>query len=125
MGSIQTPSIRELLEKSCVDLPQGTPALSGTELSNFSNTVPEWHIVDQSSIVREYSCASYMDGVRWFTTVAAIAERENHHPDATITWCNVKLTLWTHTVGGLSENDFILAAKLERAWQEFLQPQIL
>jgi pterin-4a-carbinolamine dehydratase len=60
-----------------------------------------------------------MAGVRWFALLASIAEQEDHHPDAVVTWCRVKLTLWTHTVRGLSENDFILAAKLERAWREF------
>lgn len=119
MVKAQAPTKVDLQGRSCANLPKGTPALVGAELYALASVVPEWQIVDQRSIVREYSCTTYMDGVRWFALVAAIAEQEDHHPDATITWCKVKLTLWTHTVGGLSENDFILAAKLERAWQEF------
>jgi 4a-hydroxytetrahydrobiopterin dehydratase len=119
MVNIETPTAGDLQGRSCGNIPKGTPALTGAELHALASAVPEWQIVDQRAIEREYSCTTYMDGVRWFALVAAIAEQEDHHPDATITWCKVKLMLWTHTVGGLSENDFILAAKLERAWQEF------
>lgn len=119
MANVQTLTAADLEGRSCTNLPKGTPALVGAELNALASALPEWKLVEHRSIEREYSCATYMDGVRWFALVAAIAEQEDHHPDATITWCKVKLTLWTHTVGGLSENDFILAAKLERAWSTF------
>lgn len=109
----------ELEAKSCANLPPGSAALTAQQVAALAGVVPEWHVINNKAIEREYSCATYMDGVRWFALAAAIAEQENHHPDALVTWRKVKLTLWTHTVDGLSENDFILAAKLERAWQEF------
>ena len=105
-----------LISKRCATIPSGTPALSSTEVSRLLSAVPDWQVVDRA-LIREYTLPSYMEGVRWFALVAAMAEQEDHHPDAHVTWCRVKLTLWTHTVGGLSENDFILAAKLERAWK--------
>ena len=108
----------ELVSKSCRPLPEGTPALPNGEVERLAAAVPAWSVVD-NRIEREYVLPSYMAGVRWFALLASIAEQEDHHPDAVVTWCRVKLTLWTHTVRGLSENDFILAAKLERAWREF------
>lgn len=105
-----------LVAKRCVSLAAGTPALPPAEISRLLSAIPEWQLVD-GVLTREYTLSSYMAGVKWFAVIAAMAEQEDHHPDAYITWCRVKLTLWTHTVGGLSENDFILAAKLERAWQ--------
>jgi len=105
-----------LIAKRCAPLPAGTPALSSEEVSTLLSAVPDWQAVD-GTLTREYTLPSYMEGVKWFALVAAMAEQEDHHPDALVTWCRVKLTLWTHTVGGLSENDFILAAKLERAWR--------
>ena len=105
-----------LIAKRCVSLPTGTPALSEAEVSAFLHAVPDWRVLD-GALTREYTFPSYMEGVKWFALVAAMAEQEDHHPDAFITWCRVNLTLWTHTVGGLSENDFIFAAKIERAWK--------
>jgi 4a-hydroxytetrahydrobiopterin dehydratase len=105
-----------LIAKRCVSLAAGTPALPAGEISRLLSAIPEWQVVD-GVLTREYTLPSYMEGVKWFALIAAMAEQEDHHPDAYITWCRVKLTLWTHTVGGLSENDFILAAKVERAWK--------
>jgi 4a-hydroxytetrahydrobiopterin dehydratase len=116
---MNTPLRHELAAKSCTNLPPGSAALTPQQVALLATVLPEWHVINNKAIEREYSCATYMDGVRWFALAAAIAEQEDHHPDALVTWRKVKLTLWTHTVDGLSENDFILAAKLERAWQGF------
>lgn len=110
--------VHELLSKSCVDLPKGTPALSAGEVTRLRAAVPEWQ-VEGTALVREYKLSSYMAGVRWFALLASMSEAENHHPDARITWRRVKVSFWTHTVQGISENDFILAAKLDKAWEEF------
>lgn len=113
---------RELIAKSCKPLPVGAPSLSMTEVARLSLAVPQWNVTEKN-ISREYQMSSYMSGVRWFALLASLADGQDHHPDALITWCRVKITLWTHTVGGLSENDFILAAKLDRAWDEFMKQE--
>lgn len=111
--------LRALLAgKRCQNLPKGSPALSDAEVATFLQAVPQW-TVSGKGIEREYKLTTYMNGVKWFALLAAIADQEDHHPDALVTWRKVKLSLWTHTVGGLSENDFILAAKLEHAFEEF------
>jgi 4a-hydroxytetrahydrobiopterin dehydratase len=111
----------QLLTSSCKPLPAGAPKLTPEEVASLLRVIPDWRLVNDASITRTYICSSYMDGVRWFALAAAIAEAEDHHPDALVTWCKVTFTLWTHTVNGLSENDFILAAKFDRAWEEFVQ----
>jgi 4a-hydroxytetrahydrobiopterin dehydratase len=110
----------QLLSQSCKPLSSGSPKLSPQQVASLLEAIPEWRLVNDTSISRTYTCSSYMDGVRWFALAAAIAEAEDHHPDALVTWCKVTLTVWTHTVNGLSENDFILAAKFDRAWEEFV-----
>jgi 4a-hydroxytetrahydrobiopterin dehydratase len=111
--------LRTLLAgKRCQNLPKGSPALSEAEVTKFLQAVPQWR-VSGKGIEREYKLTTYMNGVKWFALLAAIADQEDHHPDALVTWRKVQLSLWTHTVGGLSENDFILAAKLELAFEEF------
>jgi 4a-hydroxytetrahydrobiopterin dehydratase len=108
----------QLAGKRCQNLPKGSPALSEAEVTKFLQAVPQWR-VSGKGIEREYKLTTYMNGVKWFALLAAIADQEDHHPDALVTWRKVQLSLWTHTVGGLSENDFILAAKLELAFEEF------
>ena len=108
----------QLCDKRCHNLSKGSPALSEVEVAAMLQAVPDWK-VSGKGIEREYKLSTYMNGVKWFALLASIADQEDHHPDALVTWRKVKLSLWTHTVGGLSENDFILAAKLEHAFAEF------
>lgn len=108
----------QLCGKRCQNLPKGSPALSEGQVAAMLQAVPGWTVAGKG-IEREYKLATYMSGVKWFALLASIADQEDHHPDALVTWRKVKLSLWTHTVGGLSENDFILAAKLEHAFEEF------
>jgi len=108
----------DLAGRRCANLPKGSPSLADPEVARLLQAVPEWKRSGKG-IEREYKLSSYMGGVRLFALLAAIAEQEDHHPDALVRWRKVKLTLWTHTVDGLSENDFILASKLDAAFEEF------
>lgn len=117
--SLVTGKGLELAAESCKVLTPGTPPLPAQEVVSLLGAVPEWQLgADAKSITRTYSFSSYMEGVRFFAIAAALAESEDHHPEATIVWCKVTLTLWTHSVGGISRNDFILAAKFDRAWSD-------
>lgn len=112
----------QLAAKQCVNLPKGSPALSQQEATLLLEAVPDWKLSGKG-IEREYKLPSYLAGVRLFSLLAEIADREDHHPDALIKWRTVKLSLWTHTASGLSENDFILASKFEIAFEEFLRQE--
>ncbi len=113
---------QELAKKQCLNLPKGSPSLPTAEVARLLEAVPDWK-VSGKGIEREYKLPSYLSGVRLFSQLAEIADREDHHPDALIRWRRVKLSLWTHTADGLSENDFILAAKFEAAFESFLREE--
>lgn len=75
---------------------------------------PEWMLVDQAHLlVREFRFKDFAEAMVFANKVAAVAEEENHHPDLSISWGSVSVELSTHAVGGLTENDFILAAKID------------
>lgn len=112
----------QLAAKRCVNLPKGSPSLPSEQVTRLLEAVPDWKLSGKG-IEREYKLPSYLAGVRLFSRLAEIADREDHHPDALIKWRRVKLSLWTHTADGLSENDFILAAKCEVAFEEFLREE--
>jgi 4a-hydroxytetrahydrobiopterin dehydratase len=75
--------------------------------------VPGWNLADDH-IVKEYKFKTYSDGLEFACALGKIAEEEGHHPDILIKWKRVRVTLSTHAIKGLSENDFIMAAKTER-----------
>ena len=81
---------------------------------------PEWAVVNGERIRREFAFKKYLDGISWVPAIAAIAEQENHHPEIKILYRKVIIETWTHTVKGLSENDFILAAKLDASYRNFI-----
>jgi len=75
---------------------------------------PEWKIIRQHHLEREYGFPDFRTALAFANRVGRLAEKEGHHPDIGISWGKVRLTLWTHSIGGLSENDFILAAKADQ-----------
>ncbi len=82
------------------------------ELKPFAKKIPEWDILE-SSITRTFEFDEYMDGIDFVNGVAEIAEDANHHPDIDVRWCKVIISLTTHSAGGLTEADFILAEKID------------
>lgn len=110
-------SASDLARRSCTPCPSGAKPLSVAEVTPILADLPGWKF-EGSRITREYSFSSYLSGISWVAVMAEIADREDHHPDINISWCRVKVSLWTHTVNGLSMNDLILAAKLEEAWKK-------
>lgn len=79
---------------------------------------PSWQIVEGKCLEREFKFPNFRQALEFANKVGEIAESEEHHPDMLVTWGRVHLTLWTHSAGGLTENDFILAAKIDRLLPE-------
>ena len=109
-------SLEEIASKKCVER-KGVPPMTGREAEQFLRILPGW-ILTNDSIDKEFHFKSYLDGLDFAYSVGKIAEEQDHHPDILIKWRRVKLTLSTHSVKGLSENDFILAAKAELKYRE-------
>ena len=93
----------------------GAKPLSPDAARALAVQVPKWKLrKDVPRLWREYTFKDFARAIKFINKVAEIAEGEGHHPDIHVHWNLVKLVLWTHDVGGLSENDFILAAKLDK-----------
>jgi len=105
----------ELREKHCVPCEGGIPALSKGEAEKLLAKVPQWKLSpDGKRIRREWKVQDFATGLEFFQEVGAIADEEDHHPDLHLTgYRNVAIELSTHAVDGLTENDFILAAKID------------
>ncbi len=98
-----------------VEYPQSTPPLSDEEARALHAEVdPAWQRDGTRRLRREFAFGNFRDAFGFATRVALLAEREFHHPELTVTWGKVIVTSWTHTVEGLSRNDFIIAAKIDR-----------
>ena len=74
---------------------------------------PNWKVVDQHHLEREYRFSNFREGLTFTVAIGELAEAQGHHPDIYLAWGKVKLTLWTHKIDGLTESDFIFAAKVD------------
>jgi 4a-hydroxytetrahydrobiopterin dehydratase len=104
----------ELADKKCVPCRGDIPPLKGQLLAGFGKLVPEWNVVEEHHIVREFSFPDFLSALTFVNRVGELAELEGHHPDIFLAWGKVQITLWTHKIKGLSESDFIMAAKIDR-----------
>jgi len=102
----------DLEQRKCRDLPAGTRPLAQAQVDAFLALLPGWAHRD-GTIDKVFSFGSYTETMAFVNAVAAIAERENHHPDMLVTFGTCRVSYSTHSVGGISENDFICAAKIE------------
>ena len=104
-----------LTDKKCVACEGGIPPLTEAEISTFKPQVPAWRLSsDTKSISREFVFKDFKEALAFVNKVGALAEEEGHHPDINLFgFKNVLVTLSTHAIGGLSENDFIVAAKVD------------
>jgi len=108
-----------LTAKSCVPCRGGIPPLSEKEARDLHSGAPEWRLEENGTrLKRRFEFKDFKNAMEFVNRVADIAEEEGHHPDIAIHWNKVDLVLWTHKIGGLHENDFILAAKIDRLLEE-------
>jgi len=101
----------ELHEKKCIQCESGDTPLSEDETKRNLEQIPEWKL-NGKKIEREFGFSDFKEAMKFVNNIADIAEGEGHHPDIHIHWNKVMLELWTHSMDGLSENDFIVAAKI-------------
>ena len=103
----------DLTAKKCVPCEGGMLPLLAAEVPALLQKVPGWEAAENTRIFREFTFKNFKDAMTFVDAVAALAEEEGHHPDILIhRWNKVRLELTTHAIKGLSENDFILAAKI-------------
>ena len=104
-----------LAEKECVPCKGDVPPLKGHELSQLAAQLKEgWHVVDEHHLEREFKFKNFCEALSFTNKVGELAEAQGHHPDIYLAWGQVKLTVWTHKIDGLTESDFVLAAKVDQ-----------
>jgi 4a-hydroxytetrahydrobiopterin dehydratase len=110
-----TPTLDDLRKKRCTPCEGGVPALSRDEAERLARSLPGWVLsADARKISRSWTVKNFVAGIEFFNKVATLAEAEGHHPDLHLEgYRNLSIAIWTHAAGGLTENDFILAAKID------------
>jgi 4a-hydroxytetrahydrobiopterin dehydratase len=104
-----------LVEKVCTPCRGGVPALTPQEAERLRGQVPEWSLSDDATrISRTFKLQNFREALTLVNKIGELAESEAHHPDITFGWGYVNVTLYTHKIKGLHENDFIMAAKIDR-----------
>jgi len=123
---MESQTIDQLVHKKCLPCEGGVPKYSSDEARTQLQRLPGWRlVVGEQRIRREWVVKNFMAGMRFFNRVAELAEADGHHPDIHLEgYRNVSIELWTHAIGGLSENDFILAAKIDQLPIELKSQQV-
>ena len=103
----------ELASKTCVPCKGGTPPLKGTELDTLRRQVPEWEVVEEHHLRKVFRFTNFREALDFVNRVGELAEEQGHHPDISFGWGRVEVTVWTHKIDGLTESDFIFAAKVD------------
>jgi len=105
----------ELDQKKCVPCEGGVAKLQGELIDDFMSKIEsEWKAVDEHQLERNYKFPNFKTALEFVNNIGEVAEQEGHHPNIDFTYGKVKITIYTHAIDGLSENDFILAAKIDK-----------
>ena len=104
-----------LAQKTCIPCRGGVPPLKGEELDALQEKLGnDWQIINEHHLEKEYIFADFRQALDFTVKVGEVAENQDHHPDIYLAWGKVKLTIWTHKIDGLTESDFIFAAKADQ-----------
>jgi 4a-hydroxytetrahydrobiopterin dehydratase len=103
----------ELASKTCVPCKGGTPPLKGEELERLRRQVPGWEVVEKHHLRRRFRFKNFRESLSFVTRVGELAEEQGHHPDIGFGWGYADISVWTHKIDGLTESDFIFAAKVD------------
>jgi len=104
----------DLAGKNCVPCRGGVPPLAGQALTKLSEQLPDWKVIDGHHITKVFKFPDFRQALAFVNKVGAVAEEQGHHPDILLSWGKAEVTTWTHAINGLTESDFILAAKIDR-----------
>jgi 4a-hydroxytetrahydrobiopterin dehydratase len=105
--------MNELASRECVPCRGGVPALKGDELTKLNSQIDGWEVVNEHHLRKEYKFSDFKETLAFVNRVGELAEQQWHHPDICFGWGKAEVTIWTHKIDGLTESDFILAAKID------------
>jgi 4a-hydroxytetrahydrobiopterin dehydratase len=104
-----------LAEKSCIPCRGGVPTLTEDQIKPLASQVDSWHVVNNHHIEKEFKFPDFKTALDFVIRAGTIAEEQGHHPDIFLAWGKAQVKIWTHKIDGLTESDFILAAKIDKA----------
>ncbi len=103
-----------LADKTCVPCRGGVPPLKGDALSKLKTELPDWDVVEEHHLHKVFKFPDFKQALDFVNRAGAIAEEQGHHPDIVLAWGKAEVTIFTHKIDGLTESDFVLAAKINR-----------
>lgn len=106
--------MEDLTQKRCVPCEGGVPRLTAEQIAPLMRQISGWQLQDERKLAKRFQFDDFVAAMRFVNAMADLAEAEAHHPDFSVHYSVVDVVIWTHAIGGLSENDFILAAKIDR-----------
>lgn len=106
--------MNELAGRECVPCRGGVPPLKGEEISKLLPQLKDWEVVNEHHLRKSYKFSNFFEAQAFVNRVGDLAEEQGHHPDICFGWGQAEITIWTHKINGLTESDFILAAKIDQ-----------
>lgn len=106
----------DLADKTCVPCRGDVPPLRGKELAELERQLPDWEVVEGHHLRREFRFRNFGEALDFVNRVGELAEEQAHHPDIDFGWGRAAITIFTHKIDGLTESDFVLAAKVDRVF---------
>lgn len=108
----------DLAEQTCVPCKGGVPPMEADEAERFLARLDDgWDVVETHHLERTYEFPDFAEALAFVNAIGGIAEEQGHHPDIHLAWGRVGVEIWTHKIDGLTESDFVLAAKFDRAYE--------
>ncbi len=103
----------ELANRNCVPCRGDTPPLKGEELEGLRRQVPDWEVIEEHHLRRAFKFKNFREALGFVNRVGELAEEQGHHPDISFGWGYAEVTVFTHKIDGLTESDFVFAAKVD------------
>ena len=114
MKVYEVSDLTDLASRECVPCRGGVPPLRGEEIENLIKELDRWEVVEEHHLRKTYEFKNFREALEFVNRVGELAEEQGHHPDILLAWGRVEVTIWTHKIDGLTESDFILAAKIDK-----------
>jgi 4a-hydroxytetrahydrobiopterin dehydratase len=104
----------DLAERACVPCRGGVPPLTRDEIQPLAEQVPEWAVINDHHLQKAYKFGDFRATLDFVNRIGELAETQGHHPDICFGWGKAEVSIWTHKINGLTESDFVLAAKIDK-----------
>ncbi len=108
----------ELAARTCVACHGGMPALTPDEVAALLRQLDSWRVEENKKLVKTYRFADFVEAVGFVNAITPVVEEQGHHPVLTVRWGAARVSLWTHAIQALTDNDFIMAAKFDQLYRD-------